>query len=87
MGYQHMTFQDPIMHGSKDVGGIKYVTEGRIDKPKALRSLNCFFKMGGGGGITKTTKKKDNTNNSVKKRGTPPKSNNQSIEKLERDAL
>ena len=46
MGKQHKKIQDTRMQLPFDVGGIKSVTDGRIDKWNAICPLN-FFKVGG----------------------------------------
>ena len=37
-----MRFRDPVNHGSKDVGGIKSVTNVPKEKPKAINMPSIF---------------------------------------------
>ena len=42
-----MRVRDPSKHGFKDVGGIKSVTNGRKDKPKAIYMPSIFSTLVG----------------------------------------
>ena len=47
----HLKFQNPSIHGSNDMRGLKSVSYGRTDKPTAICPPNFeppnFFKVGG----------------------------------------